>query len=127
MKFFLNHSGVSFVFIALLFLPIVVGAVTANYYHSTEIGYTSRDPGGGAYDPLFPATRSEPIAVHPANSNIIYRGGWGSGVVKSTDGGRTWEYKNNGLPSLYVDNIEFDPSNPAIMYVGLSGHIWANG
>ena len=127
MKFFLNHSGVSFVFIALLFLPIVVGAVTANYYHSTEIGYTSRDPGGGAYDPLFPATRSEPIAVHPANSNIIYRGGWGSGVVKSTDGGRTWEYKNNGLPSLYVDNIEFDPFNPAIMYVGLSGHIWANG
>lgn len=48
-----------------------------------------------------------------ADSSVIYAGTFGDGVVKSTDGGHTWNPANNGLGNpLYVMAVTAHPDNP---------------
>jgi len=66
------------------------------------------------------------VAVDPTNSSIVYAGmGNGSGVYKSTDGGRNWNPANNGLivktssgdmVSYFVSALVIDPSSPSTLY-----------
>lgn len=42
----------------------------------------------------------------------------GEGVLKSTDGGQTWEHANNGLENLYVGTLYMHPENPDILLAG---------
>ena len=89
----------------------------AQYTHRLELDHNN-----------FETTWSEgALVVHPTNSNILFRGTWGGGISKSSDGGRTWEYKNNGLATRYVGDIQFDPSNPSTMYAMTISHLWSNG
>ena len=49
--------------------------------------------------------------------------GWGDGIYKSTDGGRTWA--NVGLPeSGHIARIVTHPTNPEIVYVAVPGKLW---
>ncbi|MEJ2079656.1 MAG: hypothetical protein P8Z74_16905 [Acidobacteriota bacterium] len=79
------------------------------------------------------------LASGPAGSETIYVGAYSSssqnpaaGLLKSTDGGRTWQDIGAALseaPSPYVgeigiDSIAVDPSNPAVLYVGGSAGIF---
>src|SRR5215208_1059512 len=50
--------------------------------------------------------------------------GWGDGIYKSTDGGRTWT--NTGLPeSGHIARIVTHPTNPDVVYVAVPGKLWA--
>lgn len=73
------------------------------------------------------------IEIDPTNENIVYfvYGNNGTsnpetGVWKSTDGGNTWFQVSNGIPKasngLYctIEDLEINPLNPDILYVGLS-------
>jgi photosystem II stability/assembly factor-like uncharacterized protein len=40
------------------------------------------------------------------------------GIFKSSDGGKSWKKVNNGLPSLTIYSIAFDPKNDKIIYCG---------
>ncbi len=40
----------------------------------------------------------------------------GVGVIKSTDGGVTWNQINNGLSGLYVGSLRMDPNNNQVLY-----------
>ena len=40
----------------------------------------------------------------------------GVGVLKSTDGGETWERKNNGLENLWIGYLEMHPEDPKTLY-----------
>ncbi len=42
----------------------------------------------------------------------------GEGVIKSTDGGKTWANINNGLKNLYVGSLFMHPINPDILIAG---------
>ena len=42
----------------------------------------------------------------------------GEGILKSTDGGKTWKKINNGLGNLYVGSLFMHPSNPEILIAG---------
>jgi photosystem II stability/assembly factor-like uncharacterized protein len=53
-----------------------------------------------------------------ANSNPGQRVPGGEGVLKSTDGGRTWQQANNGLNNLYVGSLFMHPTNPDILLAG---------
>ncbi len=78
------------------------------------------------------------ISYAPSNPLIIYAGftiGGGyqidrpypfdptqesRGIIRSTDGGKTWEYKNTGLENSYknITCIAVDPQNENIVYIG---------
>jgi hypothetical protein len=65
------------------------------------------------------------MAVDPSDPKTIYVGSPGatgvdgSGVWKTTDGGTSWTPIADDLPSLAVDAIALDPTNPDRVYVVL--------
>ena len=100
---------------------VIAGSSTGGIWQSTN--------GGASFSPV---TDSQvdlavgSIAFSPSNPSIVYAGmgdsklGYlGSGVLKSTNGGRAWaKVSNNTLPSPgAVARIEVDPENPERVYV----------
>ena len=76
------------------------------------------------------------IVIFQPNPNIIWVGtgerasrqsvGWGDGVYKSIDAGRTWT--NVGLRgSKHIGRIVLHPANPDIAYVAAQGSVWGPG
>jgi photosystem II stability/assembly factor-like uncharacterized protein len=51
----------------------------------------------------------------------------GEGVLKSTDGGKTWQSANNGLGNLYVGTLFMHPDNPDILLAGTGNNAYPNG
>ncbi|MFN8445859.1 MAG: hypothetical protein U0175_34025 [Caldilineaceae bacterium] len=58
------------------------------------------------------------IAFDPQNAQIVWAGGDG-GVVRSTDGGQTWQTRNNGLATMQFTGIAVDPNNDQIIQGGM--------
>ncbi|MBI5083717.1 MAG: hypothetical protein HZB13_03850 [Acidobacteria bacterium] len=76
------------------------------------------------------------LALDPANPNTIWVGtgehnnqrsvGWGDGVYRSDDGGRTW--RNMGLKdSQHIGRIAIDPRDSNVVYVAAQGPLWSAG
>jgi photosystem II stability/assembly factor-like uncharacterized protein len=60
--------------------------------------------------------RVDAIALDPSRANVLYVGGWVSGVAKSEDGGQTWS-----APSLNrrgVSAIAIAPTRPQTVFAG---------
>ncbi len=105
-----------------------VGVATGGVWKTTNNGTT--------WEPVFDAqdvSSVGAVAVAQDNPNIVWAGtgednnrqssSWGSGVYKSTDGGRTW--KNMGLQeSRHVGRIVIDPVDSNVVYVAATGHLW---
>jgi photosystem II stability/assembly factor-like uncharacterized protein len=51
----------------------------------------------------------------------------GVGVLKSTDGGQTWEQINNGITNLYVGTLFMHPENPEVLLAGSSNNAYYDG
>src|SRR4029079_6938530 len=73
-------------------------------------------------------------AVAPSAPDTIYVGsgestlrdsmGYGNGVYKSTDGGKTWTHL--GLENTqHIGKIAVDPRNPNVVFVAAIGHLYA--
>jgi photosystem II stability/assembly factor-like uncharacterized protein len=60
-----------------------------------------------------------------ANSDVLKGENGGVGVIKSTDGGKTWQQINNGLRNLYVGSLFMHPQNPDILLAG-AGNAWGS-
>ncbi|MCB0481155.1 MAG: hypothetical protein KDC83_06965 [Flavobacteriales bacterium] len=64
------------------------------------------------------------IVVDPTNASIVYVGTGdadasesdGLGVWKSSDGGKTWVQKNNGMGNLTVGKLVINPSNTQVIH-----------
>jgi photosystem II stability/assembly factor-like uncharacterized protein len=76
------------------------------------------------------------ITLDPQNPEIIWVGtgenvggrhiGYGDGIYKSTDGGKTW--KNFGLKnSEHLSKIIVHPTNSDILWVASQGPLWSSG
>src|SRR5262249_25800111 len=76
------------------------------------------------------------VTLDPKNPDVVWLGtgenqaqrsvGFGDGVYKSTDGGRTW--KHLGLAaSEHIAKIVIDPRNSDVVYVASQGPLWAPG
>jgi photosystem II stability/assembly factor-like uncharacterized protein len=64
------------------------------------------------------------IVIHPNNQAAIFAG-TDQGVYKSSDGGETWEPKNQGLGGygdLVITGISIDPSSPNTIYLATWGY-----
>lgn len=65
--------------------------------------------------------RSIALAVHPADTNVVFIGSASGGLWKSTSGGlgaNAWTQINTGFHSLAVSSIAIDSVNHNIMYIG---------
>jgi len=93
---------------------------------------------GTTWEPVFQhavSTSIGDVTIAPSNPEIVWIGGGeanifrssmaGSGVYKSTNGGKTWEHM--GLAGTHtIPRIVIHPQNPNIVYVASSGHEWTN-
>jgi photosystem II stability/assembly factor-like uncharacterized protein len=104
---------------------------------SGHIWKTTND--GTTFEPVFDnygAYSIGSVVIDPTNTNVIWvctgernsqrALGYGDGVYKSIDGGKSW--KNMGLKeSRQIGNIVIDPRNPDVVYVGAEGSVWGPG
>lgn len=93
---------------------------------------------GGAYwrnvsDPFFNTSSVGAIAVAASDRNVIYVGtgeacvrndvGYGDGVYRSNDGGRTWTHA--GLEATrHIARVRIHPRNSSVVYVAALGDIF---
>lgn len=57
------------------------------------------------------------FAIHPHNDQVVFTGSDDSGGIwKSTDGSDTWELVTEEIPDMTGWHIQFDSSNPNIIY-----------
>jgi PKD repeat protein len=63
------------------------------------------------------AGRLNCVRFHPTNPNTIFVGAPAGGLWKSTDAGATWSTTTDQLPSIGVNDIAIDPTNPNVMYI----------
>ena len=53
------------------------------------------------------------VTPDPRDAGVLYVGTHEAGVLKTTDGGRTWAEVNNGLGGRDVHGVAVDPNAPA--------------
>ncbi len=109
----------------------------AHYYVAAAAGHVWETANNGAsFKPIFDnygVYSIGCITIDPNNKNVLWVGtgennhqreiGYGNGVYKSVDGGKSW--KNMGLKnSRQIGNILIDPRNSNIIYVAAEGSIW---
>ncbi len=91
---------------------------------SANEGITSRTGPSGDAIPVFCVT------ISPQNPDVMWAGTLGfRGIFKSTDGGKTWAKKDNGVvenEGLSLRGFAVDPRNPDIVYAAgeVSSDIW---
>jgi len=108
-----------------------VAAGSGNLWKTTNRGIT--------WTPIFDHQTSYSIGtvtIDPNNPNVIWVGtgenvsgrhvGWGDGVYKSTNGGKTWQQK--GLKSSeHIGKILIDPRDSDVVLVAAEGPLWSAG
>ncbi len=108
-----------------------VGVASGGVWKTTNNGTT--------WKPVFDKYGAYSIGIvelDPNNSNVVWVGtgennhqralGYGDGVYKSLDGGKS--FKNMGLKeSRQIGGIVIDPRNSNVVYVAAEGSVWGTG
>ena len=89
-----------------IIVPPVVDSVSTNRV------WASRGPEGGSITA---------VAVDPLTPSTVYAATYQAGVFKSTDGGLSWEERNEGLSSPSAKTIAIDPGTGTTAYLGTAG------
>jgi photosystem II stability/assembly factor-like uncharacterized protein len=110
------------------FCYVLVASASGGVWKSANAGTT--------WEPIFDEYGSASIgalAIYQKNPDIIWVGtgeanvrnsvGWGDGIYKSTDGGKT--FTRMGLEdSHHIARIALHPGAPDTVYVAAQGHLW---
>ncbi len=73
---------------------------------------------GQAAEPGGQGIRVVSIAFDPADPSVVYAGTIGFGVLKSTDGGDTWNPSNKGMLDYAIKSLAVDPQHTQTVYAG---------
>ena len=112
----------------------------AHYYVGVASGgvwETTND--GTSWTPVFehePSYSIGAVAIDPKNPFVVWVGtgennsqrsvGYGDGIYRSNDGGKTWRFV--GLKkSEHIGKILIDPENPNVIFVAAQGPLWSPG
>lgn len=113
---------------------------SSNWYVAVGSGGVWKTNNSGTtWQPVFDNEGSYSIgtvAIDPINTNTIWVGtgenvsgrhvGWGDGVYKSTNAGKSWQ--NMGLKnSEHIGKILIDPRDNRVIYVAAEGPLWSSG
>ena len=115
----------------------VPGRPNEFYFGSVNGGVWKSIDAGRVWEPVFdsqPVASIGAIAVAPSAPDVVYVGsgectlrdstGYGNGMYKSVDAGRTWTHI--GLENTqHIGKIAVDPHNPDIVFVAAIGHFYA--
>jgi len=115
----------------------VPGRPNEFYFGSANGGVWKTIDAGRVWTPVFdsqPVASIGAIVVAPSSPDTVYVGtgestlrdsmGFGSGVYKSTDGGRSWTHL--GLDDTqHIGKIAVDPRNPNTVFVAAIGKMYA--
>src|ERR1041385_4691766 len=107
------------------------------YFGAVNGGVWKTIDGGRVWKPVFDSQPVAPIgaiAVAPSAPDVLYVGsgestlrdsvGYGNGIYKSTEIGKTWTHV--GLDDTqHIGKIAVDPTNPDIVFVAAIGHLYA--
>ena len=107
------------------------------YFGAVNGGVWKTIDAGRVWNPVFdgqPVASIGAIAVAPSSPNTVYVGsgestlrdsaGFGNGVYKSTDAGRTWTHL--GLDETHhIGKIAIDSRNPDVVFVAAIGKLYA--
>ncbi|MEW6364910.1 MAG: IPT/TIG domain-containing protein [Acidobacteriota bacterium] len=52
------------------------------------------------------------VAVNPNRTSVVFIGGFGQGVFRSQDAGKSWRLTNTGLDGQYVGRVQAHPDRP---------------
>lgn len=112
----------------------------SEYYVAVASGGVWKTTNAGTtFDPIFDDQGSYSIgcvSLDPNNANVVWVGtgennnqrsvGYGDGVYRSTDGGKSW--KNVGLEnSEHIAKIIVHPEDGRVVYVAAQGPLWSAG
>jgi photosystem II stability/assembly factor-like uncharacterized protein len=81
--------------------------------------YSNND--GESWEPFGPPTGGYDIAFNQSDTSLFYMGGYQYGVHKTTDGGQTWEVKNQGLSALVAIWIDAPQNDRRRVYAIIDG------
>ena len=115
----------------------VVGRPDEFYFGTANGGVWKTIDAGRVWFPVFdaqPVASIGAVAVAPSNPDVVYVGtgentlrdsmGYGNGVYKSIDAGKTWTHL--GLSNTHhIGKIAIDPHNPNIVFVAAIGQMYA--
>src|SRR3989475_3346059 len=107
------------------------------YFGHVNGGVWKTRDAGRTWLPLFddqPVASIGALAVAPSAPDVIYVGtgestlrdstGFGNGVYKSIDAGRTWTHLGL-IDTQHIGKIAVDPKNPDVVLVAAIGHLYA--
>ncbi|MGA2383299.1 MAG: hypothetical protein ABSG61_07675 [Gemmatimonadales bacterium] len=114
----------------------VPGRPNEFYFGAVGGGVWKSVDGGRVWMPIFdaqPASSIGAIAVAPSHPDVMYVGtgestprdsaGYGDGIYKSTDAGKTWTHA--GLEhTRWIGKIAVDPRNPDVVFVAAMGSLY---
>lgn len=93
--------------------------VNGTLYCATETGIHRSLNGGDMWEPIgLLGLGIRTIIQHPAQTDIFAAGTENDGVYISTDHGKTWIQKIEGLTHKTVYALAFEPNNPQVIYAG---------
>ena len=92
---------------------LYAGTIGQSIWRSTDVGKTWHR----ASDGVFPEADIRAIVVHPTDSKTLYAG-TEKGVVKTTNGGDTWQHLHSELDNLEVWALAIHPTAPETLYAG---------
>ncbi|MCP4658595.1 MAG: hypothetical protein GY856_24560, partial [bacterium] len=74
--------------------------------------------GGVTWSSAIVSGKVKALAVDPADTATVYAGARGSGVLKSSDYGATWQPVSSGFTNLKLTSLAIDPNASSTLYAG---------
>ncbi|MEM3872549.1 MAG: hypothetical protein QXE05_08320, partial [Nitrososphaeria archaeon] len=85
---------------------LIAAEVCCGILRSTNYGETWQE-----IRPLERPNNYYTVAISPLDSNIVFLGSWGGGILKSTDGGNTWFESSFGIESASIFSFAITKNN----------------